>query len=30
MIKQERLQLEDCKPGDFFYEVIKKHWFEGI
>lgn len=30
MIKQERLQLEDSNPSEFFYEVIKKYGFEGI
>ena len=30
MIKQERLQLEDSNPSEFFYDVIKKYGFEGI
>ena len=30
MIKQERLQLEDSKPSEFLYEIVKKYGFEGI
>jgi len=30
MIKQERLQLEDSKPSEFFYEITQKNGFEGI
>ena len=29
-VKQQRMQLEDSKPSEYFYKLIKKHGFEGI